>query len=118
MLTLAMNYIGPMEDTNFISRFLKLFPEFKVVRLFPKDDETEEGPLQICRPENPAELLKKIQINTDALGRYTEVRGPRTKVQKAVRSMFFTGTEKEKILLDGAGGMQDYPWSIQIVLAR
>ena len=119
MLGVALNCWGGTEEDQFGPMFVKLFNDFKVVKIIPYDD-LKKGRLQLCQPEEYEELIKKIQKNWDPSGTFLELRGLKSKLQKAVRQMFFFDEENkyEKVLLEGCDGISDFAWAIQIVMIQ
>jgi hypothetical protein len=112
-----MNHMGTIGEESFASMFMRLFADFKVIKLSPCED-SEEKRLQVCQPEKDTDLLKDIQQNSDPSEPILKLEGPRAKLQKAVRSMLFPGQKKknEKILLIGRDILNDFPWAIRIVV--
>lgn len=49
MLAVALNYLGSSQEKNLGSVLIKLFDDFKIVKLSPWAN-IEEGPLKLCRP--------------------------------------------------------------------
>lgn len=119
MLAVALNYVGMIEEENLGPMFVKLFNDFKVVKLSPYDD-VKEAQLQLCQPESYKELVKHIQQVWDSSETFLELRGSKVKLQKTVRQMLFFDEEKKykKVLLEGCHGISDFPWAIQIVLIQ
>jgi len=122
MIAAALNLFGSLDEqglTNLVPVLVKLFDEFKVVQLNPYD-EAKKNQLQLCQPEKYEELVQHIEKNWDPSETFLELRGPKAKLQRVVRQMFFFDAEKkfEKVLLAGCDGMRDFPWAIQIVLLQ
>lgn len=94
-----------------------LFNDFKVVRINPCDD-TNKGRLQLCQPEEYAEMVRQVTRQWDPTQTLLELGGPRLKLQRAVRQMFFFDGEHqfEKVLLEGYQGIDDFPWAVQILM--
>ncbi len=119
MLAVALNYIGETEEQNLGYMLLKYFAGFKLVKLSPSKI-VKEGRLQICQPEGYGDLQKDIQQYQDPAGIFLELRGPRDKLQRTVRYMFFFDEEKKysKVVLEGCDGIADFPWALQLVLVE
>lgn len=117
MLVVAINHMGTIDERSFASMFVRLFDDFKVIELSPCEDSKEER-LQVCQPEKDMDLLKDIQQNSDPSELILRIRGPRAKLQKTVRSMFFPGQKKkyERVLLIGSDVLNDFPWAIRIIV--
>lgn len=119
MIAVALNYVGMIEEENIGSMFVKLFNDFKVIKLNPYDD-IKAGQLQLCQPESYKELVQHLQMTWDSSETFLELRGSKAKLQKTVRQMLFFDEERkyEKVLLEGCDGINDFPWAIQIVLMQ
>ncbi|TEB08061.1 hypothetical protein Psch_01616 [Pelotomaculum schinkii] len=119
MLAVATSYLGLTDEQKFGPVFMKSFDDFMVVKLSPCGD-LEEGRLQLCQPEGYGDLLKNIQKSWNASQSLLELRGPKVKLQRMVRYMFFFDEEKkfEKVLLEGCDGITDFPWAVQIVVIQ
>lgn len=119
MLAVALNYIGETKEQKLGYMLVKHFAGFKVVKLSPSEI-VKEGRLQICQPEGYGNLQKDIQQYQDPAGTYLELRGPRDKLQRTVRYMFFFDEEKKysKVVLEGCDGLADFPWALQLVLVE
>lgn len=117
MLTVALNQKGTINREGFAAVFTQYFNDFKTVRVVLRED-LPEGPLQMCQPEKDEDLLKDIEIYLDSSKTFIELRGTKMQQQKAVRNMFFLGIENKKILFLGDDGITDFPWAVQIVIAK
>ncbi|TEB09602.1 hypothetical protein [Pelotomaculum propionicicum] len=119
MLAVALNSLGTIDEEYFASLFVRQFTGFKVIKLSLYKD-AEKDQLQVCQPEKDADLLKDLIQNSDPADPILRLKGPRAKLQKAVRSMFFPGQKKkhEKVLLIGSEGFNDFPWAVQIVAVQ
>ncbi len=117
MLAVAINHMGAYDEESFVSYFIKLFDDFKVIELSYCEDSEEER-LQVCRPGKDTDLLKEIQQNSEPPCTMLKLSGPRAKLQKAVRSMFFPGQKQkyEKVLLMGSDILDDFPWAIRVIV--
>ena len=117
MLAVAINHMGTIDEESFASMFVRLFDDFKVIELSPCEDSEEER-LQVCQPEKDTDLLKDIQQISDPSDPILKLRGPRAKLQKAVRSMFFPGQKNkyERVLLIGSDVLNDFPWAIRVIV--
>lgn len=118
MLAAALNYMGTLEEGNFVPMFVKHFNDFKVVKLSPYEEK--KGRLQLCEPEEYEELVKHIEKEWDPSETFLELRGLKVRLQKAVRQMFFfdEGKKYKKVLLEGCGGITDFPWAMQIMIVQ
>lgn len=123
MLAVAINYQGPAAEKNLGytlgTVLMKLLDGFKMIKLYPSDNP-EPAPLQLCRTEGYEELVKDIQQFWHPAESLLELRGPTVKLQRALRHMFFFAAEKkyEKVFIIGCDGIADFPWALQIVVAR
>lgn len=119
MLPVAINYKGVIEGKKLGSILIKLFNDFKMIKLYPGDDPEEER-LQLCQPEGYEDLLKYIQESWNPSKSMLELRGPRVKLQRAVRHILFFDEEKkyEKAFLEGCDGITDFPWAVQIFVVQ
>jgi hypothetical protein len=120
MLAVAITHVGTTVDDSFETGLLKHFEGFQVVRLRIREPTAEtlaETRLQICEPEKEGDLLRVLREDEEPAGPWLELQGPREKLQKAVRSLFFPGREPkyERVLLTGCEGIADFPWALQIV---
>ncbi|HBC94285.1 MAG TPA: hypothetical protein DCZ10_15660 [Pelotomaculum sp.] len=119
MLAAATSYLGLADGQKFGPVFMKSFDDFTAIRLTPCGD-LEEGGLQLCQPEGYGDLLKSIQKSWNPSKSLLELRGPKVKLQRMVRYMFFFDEEEksEKVLLEGRDGITDFPWAVQIVVVQ
>ncbi|NQS76274.1 MAG: hypothetical protein HQP61_07525 [Peptococcaceae bacterium] len=119
MLAVAINYQGAVEEKNLGSTLMKIFDGFKLIKLYPSDDLAPDR-LQLCRSEGYAELIKDIQEYRHPVESLLELRGPRIKLLRAVRHMFFFEEEKkyDQVFLEGGNGIIDFPWAFQLVLVE
>ncbi len=117
MLAVAINHMGTIDEGSFASYFIKLFDDFKVIKLSYCED-SEGKRLQVCRPEKNTDLLEEIQQNSEQPLTMLKLSGPKAKLQKAVRSMFFPGQKQkyEKVLLIGSDILNDFPWAIRVIV--
>lgn len=119
MLAVALNYPQGTEENQLGTVLVKLFNDFKVVRMNP-DEEKPKGQLELCQPTTYSEVVQDIQKHWDATGTFLELSGPRVKLQRVVRQMCFFETDRkfDKVLLEGRQGIIDFPWAVQIVLIQ
>jgi hypothetical protein len=119
MLAIATSYPGFTDGQQIWPLFVKLFDDFAVVKLSPTGD-LEEGRLQLCQPEGYGDLLQAVHSSWNPSKNLLELRGPKDKLLRTVRYMFFFDEEKkfEKVLLEGCDGLTDFPWALQIIVIK
>ncbi|MFZ3132235.1 MAG: hypothetical protein WA125_14360 [Desulfosporosinus sp.] len=119
MLAVALNYLGSGQERELGPALRKLFNDFKRVKFSPWAD-LEEGPLQLCQPQGNEDLMKDIQKSWNPAEALLELRGPKAKLLRALRSMFYFDKAKEyhNVFLEGGQGVDDFPWAIQIVMLQ
>lgn len=117
MLAAALNHIGSAEGQKFAPMFAKSLEGFTVIEII-SDKNHKEGRLQLCQPEGYNDLQKYLRKQQDQDGAYLVLRGPKDKILRSIRYMFFfdEGEKYNKVLLEGADGVTDFAWALQIVV--
>ncbi|MFA5383536.1 MAG: hypothetical protein WC364_02525 [Eubacteriales bacterium] len=117
MLAVALNTIGLYPQEGWGPLFLKTFNDFKVIRAVPCEEKKDE-PLQLCEHEQYDELVKNISEKWDPSQNILELRGPKNKLQKTVRYMFFFNPDKkiDRVFLEDCSGMLSFPWALQVFI--
>ncbi|MGI5920877.1 MAG: hypothetical protein ACOX6I_04000 [Syntrophomonadaceae bacterium] len=117
MLAVALNYAGGTGNNDYGLILSRYFSDFKVIKIIPYQ-EPDKGELQLCQPIEYPELIKNIQQSWDPSQRLLELRGIKSKLQRAVRQMCFFDAEKKftRVFLDGSDGIDDFPWALQMVI--
>jgi hypothetical protein len=119
MLAAALNYIGFTGGQKLGHLFAKSLEGFTVIELIT-DNVFKEDRLQLCQPDNYQELQKYLQKQQDQDGAYLIIRGPKDKILRSIRQMFFFDKEKkyDRVLLERSDGITDFPWALQIVIVQ
>lgn len=117
MLAVALNTIGLYPQEGWGPLFLETFNDFKAIRAVPYE-KIKDGPLQLCEHEQYDELVKNISEKWDPSQNTLELRGPKNKLQKTVRYMFFFDPDKkfDRVFLEDYNGMLNYPWAMQVFI--
>jgi hypothetical protein len=117
MLAVALNTIGPYPQEGWGPLFLEAFNDFKVIQAI-SCEKVKDGPLQMCRREQYDELVRDISEKWDPSQNILELRGPKNKMQKAVRYMFFFDQDKkfDRVFLEDCSGMLNFPWAMQVFI--
>jgi len=117
MLAVALNTIGLYPQEGWGPLLLGTFNNFKVIRAIPYEKKKDK-PLQLCEHEQYDELVKNISERWDPFHNILELRGPKNKLQKAIRYMFFFDPDKkfDRVFLEDCNGMLDFPWAMQVLV--